>query len=170
MTHHCFSHADNQNTLKLIQLVSLCLQGVCETGISWTLSTKTFIRVLLFSHIRGLKGSRDNLLAECKTRDWNVVSSSPGRSDSKNFWRRNFCPHSYLVSIPPHVSVVACKRPWSFCQKYKWQVTPKNTYTLNTAKLEWADYAVQAQCGKLSGIQAHTQLIREHSATVVSAL
>ena len=52
----------------------------------------------------------------------------------------------------PHVTAVACKRPQSFLQKCRWQVTPKHAYTLYSAKLECADYAaVQAQCGNLSG-------------------
>ena len=34
------------------------------------------------------------------------------------------------VSIPPPVTTVACKRSWSFCQKCRWQVTAKHTYTL----------------------------------------
>ena len=52
----------------------------------------------------------------------------------------------------PHVSTVACKRPGSFCQKCRWQVTPKHTYTLDPSMLEWADYAaIQAECGNLAG-------------------
>ena len=52
----------------------------------------------------------------------------------------------------PCVTTVALKRPWSFCQKCRWQVTPKYIYTLDPSKLEWADYAaVQAECGNLSG-------------------
>ena len=51
----------------------------------------------------------------------------------------------------PSNTVVACKRPWSFCQKCRWQVTPKHTYTLDSSGLEWANYAaVQAECGNLS--------------------
>ena len=50
----------------------------------------------------------------------------------------------YSVSIPPHVTAVAHKSPWSFCQKCRWQVMPKYTYTLDPMKSEWADYAVQA--------------------------
>ena len=47
---------------------------------------------------------------------------------------------------------VACKRPRSFYQKCRWQVTPKHAYALDPTKTEWADYAaVQAQCGNLSG-------------------
>ena len=34
------------------------------------------------------------------------------------------------VSVPPHVSAVAHKRSRSFCQKCRWQVTAKHTYTL----------------------------------------
>ena len=53
-----------------------------------------------------------------------------------------------------HVTAVACKRPRSFCQKCKWQITPKHTYTLDPTKLEWADYAaVQTQSGNLSGYE-----------------
>ena len=32
-----------------------------------------------------------------------------------------FCADSYLVSIPFHVTTIAHKRPWSFCQKCKGQ-------------------------------------------------
>ena len=59
-----------------------------------------------------------------------------------------------LIWCPFHlcVNAVAHKRPWLFCQKCRWQVTPKHTYTFDPAKLQWADYAVvQAQCGNLSG-------------------
>ena len=59
-----------------------------------------------------------------------------------------------LIRCPfhPSVTAVACKRPRSFCQKCRWQVTPKHAYTLDPSKLEWADYAaVQAECGNLSG-------------------
>ena len=59
---------------------------------------------------------------------------------------------SYSASVPPRGTTMARKRPRSFCQKYRWQVTPKHAYTLDSLKLEWADYAaVQAECGNLSG-------------------
>ena len=52
----------------------------------------------------------------------------------------------------PRVTAVAGKRPRSFCQKCRWQVTPKHAYTLDPKKSEWADYcAVQASCRNLSG-------------------
>ena len=47
----------------------------------------------------------------------------------------------------PRVTAVACKRPQSFCQKCRWQVTPECAYTLNPMKLEWADYAAGDSSG-----------------------
>ena len=45
---------------------------------------------------------------------------------------------------------MARKRLRSFCQKCMWQVSPKQAIALDPTKSEWADYAVQAQCGNLS--------------------
>ena len=59
-----------------------------------------------------------------------------------------------LIRCPfhPRVTTVTRKRLRSFCQKCRWQVTPKHAYTLYSSKSEWADYAaVQAECGNLSG-------------------
>ena len=59
-----------------------------------------------------------------------------------------------LIRCPfhPPVTAVARKSTQSFCQKCRWQVTPKQAYTLDPSKSEWADYAsVQARCGCLSG-------------------
>ena len=84
------------------------------------------------------------------------------------------CPISVLTLIRcpfhPRVTAVARKRPRSFCQKCRWQVTPKTLLrpSLNEVGLGWL-----CRC---PGIvwepirkQAHTQLVREHSVTVVSA-
>ena len=55
------------------------------------------------------------------------------------------------MSVPSNVTAVARKRPWSLCQKRRWQVTPTHTHTLDPTKSEWVDYvAVQAWCGNLS--------------------
>ena len=63
-----------------------------------------------------------------------------------------FCADSYSVSVSPRVTAVARKKPRSFCQKCRWQVTPKHAYTIDPTKSEWADYAaVQALSGDLSG-------------------
>ena len=59
-----------------------------------------------------------------------------------------------LIPCPfhPHVTAVERKKNRSYCQKCRWQVTPKHAYTLDPTKSEWADYvAVQAECRNLSG-------------------
>ena len=49
----------------------------------------------------------------------------------------------------PRVTAVARKKTRSFCQKCRWQVTPKHACP---PKSVWADYAVvQTQCGNRSG-------------------
>ena len=61
-----------------------------------------------------------------------------------------------LIRCPyhPRATAVVRKRPRSFCQKCRWQVTLKHAYTLDPSKSEWADYAaVQAECGNLSGYE-----------------
>ena len=77
-----------------------------------------------------------------------------------------------LIRCPfhPRVTVVARKRPRSFSKNCRWQVTSEDAYTFEPTKSEWADY------NRCPGIvwdpirkRAHTQLVREHSVTVVSA-
>ena len=82
-----------------------------------------------------------------------------------------FCADSYSVSVPSRVTAVTRKRPRSFCQKRRWQVTPKHAHTFDPTKSEWADYAAVRLGIVLETFRkrAHTQLIREHLATVVSA-
>ena len=59
---------------------------------------------------------------------------------------------SYSVSVPPPCYRSGSKRPQSFYQKCRWQVTPKHAYILDPSKSGWAGYAaVQAECGNLSG-------------------
>ena len=62
------------------------------------------------------------------------------------------CQVFYLCPFHLLVTAVARKRPRSFCQNCRWQVTPKHTNTLDPTKSELANYtAVPAQCGNLSG-------------------
>ena len=57
-----------------------------------------------------------------------------------------------LTLFHSRVTAVARKRPRSFRQRCRWQVTPKHAYILDLTKSEWADYAaVQAKCGNPSG-------------------
>ena len=50
-----------------------------------------------------------------------------------------FCVDSYSVSVP--ITAVARKRPRSFCQKCRLQVTSKHAITLDITQSESADYA-----------------------------
>ena len=77
-----------------------------------------------------------------------------------------------FIRCPFHPSVAAVprKRPRSFCQKCRWQVTPKHAYTLGPTQSAWAYYA--ARC---TGIvwkptrKTSSNAVREHSATIVAA-
>ena len=81
-----------------------------------------------------------------------------------------------LIRCPfhPRVTAEARKGIRLFCQKCRWQVTPKQTYTLDPTKSEWADYAaVQAKCGNLSGNELTRDLsgnIRPQSSQLVEPL
>ena len=49
-----------------------------------------------------------------------------------------------LIRCPfhPRVTAVAWKRPRSFCQKCRWQVTPKHAYTLDPPKSDGVQNAI----------------------------
>ena len=47
-----------------------------------------------------------------------------------------------LIHISEPTRQVACKRPRSFCQMCRWQVTPKHTDILDPMKSEWPDYVL----------------------------
>ena len=92
--------------------------------------------------------------SERRTLDRKVASSNPGWSDGRIFFSRvNFaCSLFIRCSFHPRVTAVVRKRLRLFCQKCRWQVTPKHAYTLDPTKLEWPDCAaIQAECEKLSG-------------------
>ena len=69
---------------------------------------------------------------EHRTRDWRVAGSNPCWSGGRIFFSRvNFlCWLLFRYPFHPRVTAVARKRPRSFCQKRRWQVTAKHTYTL----------------------------------------
>ena len=82
-----------------------------------------------------------------RTSDRTVVSSNPSRSGGTVFYTRvHFvCWLLFGVCSTLCVTAVARKRPQSFCQKCRWQVTPKHAYTFDPTKSERAYYAnVQA--------------------------
>ena len=67
-----------------------------------------------------------------RTRDRKVAGSNPCWSGGRIFFSRvNFlCWLLFRYPFHPRVTAVARKRPRSFCQKRRWQVTAKHAYTL----------------------------------------
>ena len=89
-----------------------------------------------------IPGSRDSLLVRAPD-SW----SKGCEFESWQKWWENFLFQSQLCVLTlircpfhPCVTAVARKRPQSFCQKFRWQVTVKHPYNLDPSKLEWADY------------------------------
>ena len=64
------------------------------------------------------------------------------------------------VSIPPRVTAVARKRSRSFCQKCRWQVTAKHTYTLRMwLCVKWHGvwfYGVHRTCAETAAVSCGT--------------
>ena len=77
---------------------------------------------------------------ERRTLDRKVAGSNPCWSSGRIFFSRvNFlCWILFRYPFHPRVTAVARKRPRSFCQKCRWQVTAKHAYTLRMW-LSWSD-------------------------------
>ena len=69
---------------------------------------------------------------ERRTRDWKVAGSNPCWNGGRIFFSRVdfLCWLLFRYPFHPRVTTVARKRPRSFCQKCRWQVTAKHAYTL----------------------------------------
>ena len=69
---------------------------------------------------------------EHRTRDWKVAGSNPCWNGGRIFFSRVdfLCWLLFRYPFHPRVTTVARKRPRSFCQKCRWQVTAKHAYTL----------------------------------------
>ena len=104
--------------------------------------------------IKNVDGSRDSFLARAPdswSKDCEFESWQERRENV--LFQSQLCVLT-LIRCPsrPRVTAVARKRPRSFCQKCRWQVRPKNAYTLDPTKSAYADYAVvQALSRNLSG-------------------
>ena len=74
-----------------------------------------------------------------QTCDRKVASLNPSWIGRRIFFLRVkfLCWLLFSVGSTP----VLLQRPQSFCQKCRWQVTPKQAYTRDPVKSEWADYA-----------------------------
>ena len=95
-------------------------------------------------------GSRDSLLVKapdswskgCEFESWQ-------KRREKFLLQCQLCALT-LIRCPfhPSVTAVARKRPRSFCQKCRWEITPKHARIFDQTKSEWADHAaIQAECG-----------------------
>ena len=78
------------------------------------------------------KGARIACWLEHWTCDRKVANSNPGRSGRRIFFLfSQLCVLTFTwCPFHPRVNTVASKRPRSFCQKRRWQVTPKHACAL----------------------------------------
>ena len=91
--------------------------------------------------------SRDSLLVRAQDSLLKGCEFESRQEQRQNFLLQSQLCVLTLIRCPfyPRVTAVARKRPWSFCQKCRWQVTPKHAYTYDRTKSEWTDHAaVQA--------------------------
>ena len=98
------------------------------------------------------KSCRENLWNEAgiacwlerRTRDRNRDRVRIPAGAAREFFSPESTLRTDLIRCPfhPRVTAVACKRPRSFCKKCRWQATPKDAYTIDQTKSEWAVYSV----------------------------
>ena len=181
-------NATNSKSFKIITAAN----DPCSSGWCWLFQFYSFFFFFLSSlccsctytvwpwyDLRGLlgvwyqsliPGSRGSLFVERRPRGPQVEGSNPLQKRQENVLPQSQLCVLTLARCPLkfRVTAVVRKRSRSFCQKWRWQVTPIHAYTHDPTKSEWADSTVQIYCGNLSGKRVHTQLVREHSATVVS--
>ena len=147
----------DRESMANMKMVLICTQW-------WAIYTECISTALL--------KSQDSLLVERRNRDRKVVSSNPGRSGGRIFFSRVSCVCWLLFGVHsnPLVTAVACKRPKPFCQKCRWQVIHKKSIH------PWPNEVGEGRQCRCPGLlwepirkRAHTQLLREHSVTVVSA-
>ena len=97
---------------------------------------------------------------ERRTRDRKVAGSNPCWSGGRIFFSRvNFlCWLLFRYPFHPRVTAVARKRPRSFCQKRRWQVTAKHAYTLRMwLCMKWHGawlYGVHRTCAEIDSLAA----------------
>ena len=125
------------------------------------------------SHYQYPHGSRDSLLVRAPD-SW----SKGCEFESRRQRRENFLLQSQLCVLTlircpyhPRVTAVARKRSRWFCQKYRWQDTHKHAYTLDPSKKVGVGWLHRCPGRVWESIRKRslTQLVREHSVTVVSA-
>ena len=87
----------------------------------------------------------DSLLVRMLDSGWKGCEFESQQEQRENFLLQSrLCVLTLLLGVRStpvlpqwHVKL----RPRSFCQKCRWQVTPKHEYTFDPTKSEWGDYA-----------------------------
>ena len=106
------------------------------------------------------------------TRDWKVTGSNPCWSGGRIFFSRVsfLCWLLFWYPFHPCVTAVAHKRPQSFCQKCRWQVTAKHACTLCMwFCMKWHGawlYGVHRICTEMAAISCGTS----HASSVSTPL
>ena len=99
---------------------------------------------------------------ESRTGDWKVAGSNPGRSGGNFFFSRVdfLCKLLFRYLFHPSVTAAALERSWSFCQKWRWQVTAKHAYTLRMWHcMKWHGawlYGVHRTCAEMAAVSCGT--------------
>ena len=76
---------------------------------------------------------------ECRTRDWKVAGSSPGRRGGRNFLSSFLCWLLFRYPFHPRVTTIACKRSRSFCPKVQGGGLQLNTHAPTLCGFAWSD-------------------------------
>ena len=133
LSHSCIAHATYRSS-----------RGVrCIMCVQFLLLLLLFFRERMFKTIFVNTRSSDSLLVRAPDSRLKGCEFESRQERGDNFFffflqSQLFMPPLFDVrSIP--VTEVARKRSRLFCQKCRWQVTPKHAYTLDPAKSEWAD-------------------------------
>ena len=96
---------------------------------------------------------------ERQTHDWKIKALNPHRNGGRIFFSRVdfLCWLLFRYPFQPCVTAVARKRSRSFCQKCRWQVTAKHTYTLHVAlhDVAWL-YGVHRTCTETAAVSCGT--------------
>ena len=92
-------------------------------------------------------GNGDSLVVRAYTCDGKVPSSSPGRSKGRIVFSgvSFLCWLLFPYPFHPCVTAVACEGSRLICQKCRWQVTAKQTYTL--PMWFWMKWHCEVVCG-----------------------
>ena len=138
----------------------------CVDCFRWYVPHSLFIVLLvlcwIFRVVRTTQESGTAQWLERRTHDWKVAGSNPCRSSGRIFFSTVNFLCWLLIRYPfhPSVTAVAYKRSLSFCQKCRWQVTAKYTYTLHTwLCMKWHGawlYGVHRTCAEIAAVSYGT--------------